>query len=215
VTLSYEFKDPKLLELALTHSSASSSGRDNERMEFLGDAALDLIVAEELYDRAPELPEGQMTELKAAVVSRASLAVVARDMGLDELASVGRGLERRRLSRSVLANLYEAVFAAVYLDGGLEAAREFARETLGASLDGDPEDERSPKQVLQEHVQKRDGLPPTYRMLEERGAMHARAFLVQAETDAESYPPAWGRTVKEAERWAAYEALLVLGMIEP
>ena len=108
----WDFRDPRLLELALTHASTGAS-TDNERLEFLGDAVLDLIVAEELYRLVPELSEGAMTELKAWVVSRKVLAGVARSLELDGRARVGQGMKARALTSSVLANLYEAALGAV------------------------------------------------------------------------------------------------------
>ena len=209
--LPYRFQRPELLELALTHAS-TDSGENNERLEFLGDAALDLVVAEELFHRLGEQSEGALTELKASVVSRRALAEAARRLGLGKLAKVGRGMRQRSLPKSVLANMYEAVLGAVYIDGGYVAAREFALITLRPTLDkvrmlvG----ATNPKQDLQHITQARWGGPPSYKLLEQRGQAHARAFLVSARVDEHTFPSAWGRTVKEAERWAAHEALLVL-----
>jgi ribonuclease-3 len=208
----HAFRDPELRSLALTHASTGAS-RDNERLEFLGDSVLSLVVAEELYRAAPELSEGAMTELKAWVVSRKVLAEAARALELESQARVGLGMKDRALTSSVLANLYEALLGAVYLDGGLEAARAFALETLREPLErargmqGAP----SEKQLLQRLSQVETGVPPEYVVLEERGHAHARAFLVAAEIGGRRFPSAWGRTRKEAERWAAHEALLVLG----
>ncbi len=209
--LPHEFHDPQLLELALTHAS-TGKGADNERLEFLGDAALDLIVAEELYRVHPDLAEGDLTELKASVVSRRTLAEAAQKLELEARARVGRGLDRRALSRSVLANLYEAVLGAVYLDAGLQAAASFALTTLADPLRQVHETRAAtvPKQVFQEHCQRHTGAPPRYEVVESRGKAHARAFLVRAVAGGETYPTAWGRTRKEAEHWAAQEALLTL-----
>jgi ribonuclease-3 len=210
-TLPYEFTDARLLELALTHSSTGHES-DNERLEFLGDAALDLVVAEELFRHHQGLPEGELTELKALVVSRKTLAEAARLLGLEQFARVGQGLRQRTLPRSVLANLYEAILGAVYLDGGLEAVRAFVSTTLTGPLDRvrGLAPIRNPKQRMQEISQKRFGELPTYRVVESRGEAHARAFLIAAEVGAQRFPSAWGRTRKEAENWAAHEALLVL-----
>lgn len=209
--LPHEFRDPALLELALTHSSTDVAA-DNERLEFLGDAALDLIVAEELFRAHAALPEGGLTELKSHVVSRPSLARAARELGLEREARLGLGLRRRALPASVLANLYEAVLGAVYLDGGLEPARGFVRATLGEELRRALEQRGrgNPKQELQQRAQREHAELPRYQLLESRGEAHARAFLVAAELAGERFPPAWGRTRKEAESWAAHEALLVL-----
>ena len=207
--LPHDFRDPALLALALTHASVDEE-RDNERLEFLGDAALDLIVAEELYQHHEDMPEGVLTELKASVVSRGGLASAGRALGLDEMARVGGGMRDRTLPASVVANLYEAVLGAVYLDGGYEAAREFALVTLGETLERVRERSSAPnpKQSLQHICQARWSTLPDYVLLEERGRAHARAFLVAARVGDERYPGAWGRTRKEAERWAAHEALL-------
>jgi ribonuclease-3 len=208
----YEFRDPALLELALTHSSFGHD-RDNERLEFLGDAALDLVVADELYrSEGLELPEGEMTERKSSVVSRKSLAEAAARLGLDRHVRLGPGLQERVLPRSVLANIYEAVLGAVYIDGGLEAVRAFARETLTEALARvrEPSQGHNPKQELQQICQRELGSLPTYVLLEERGAAHARAFQVAVHVSGRRFPSAWGRTRKEAETWAAREALLVI-----
>ncbi|MSR62011.1 MAG: ribonuclease III [Planctomycetes bacterium] len=207
----HDFLDPQLLALALTHASTGNS-TDNERLEFLGDAVLDLVVAEELYRVVPSLDEGAMTELKAWVVSRKVLASVARDMELAEQARVGAGMRDRALTSSMLANLYEAVLGAVYLDAGLDAARAFARTTLEAPLARVHGLKSAPneKQLLQRHSQLVTGVPPAYVVLNERGHAHAKAFLIAAEIGGRRFPGAWGRTHKEAERWAAHEALLVL-----
>lgn len=206
----HEFRDPSLLELALTHGSFG--GASNERLEFLGDCVLDLVVAEELYHAHPELAEGELTALKAELVSRKSLADVARAMRLDEAARTGQGLDGRKLPVSVLANLYEAVLCAVHLDAGLEAARAFVRRTMAAPLEHArlSRAAANPKQELQILLQKAGRALPRYVQLESRGAAHEKVFLVCAEVDGVRHPGAWGRTLREAETWAAREALLAL-----
>jgi ribonuclease-3 len=207
----HAFRDADLLRLALTHASTGAA-EDNERLEFLGDAVLDLVVAEELFRVHADLPEGDLTELKAWVVSRRVLADAAALLDLGRDARLGSGLRDRALPRSVLANLYEAVLGAVYLDAGLEAARGFALTTLAGPLDEVRRRHRgpNPKQGLQRLGQLQTGEPPEYVLLEERGEAHAKAFLVAAVLGTRRFPSAWGRTRKEAERWAAFEALLVL-----
>lgn len=209
--LPYRFADPNLLELALTHSSTGRA-LDNERLEYLGDAVLDLVVAEDLYEHLEAVPEGVLTELKAYVVSRVTLAEAARRMGIEQHVRLGPGLRGRALPRSVLANLYEAVLGAVYLDGGLEAARAFVGATLREPLEEVRAQrlENNPKQELQQICQRRWGRPPQYTVLEQRGQSHARAYRVAAEAADRRFPCAWGRTLKEAERWAALEALIAL-----
>jgi ribonuclease-3 len=209
--LPYSFRDPALFELALTHASCQTE-RDNERLEFLGDAALDLIVAEELYQHHARLAEGALTELKSTVVSRKTLARAALLLGLHDRARVGGGLKGRALPSSVLANLFEAVLGAIYLDGGFEAARAFARATLAEPIVAAKSRDKAenPKQRLQHIAQSRFATLPVYELVEERGRAHARAFLVRAHVLDRVFPSAWGRTRKEAESWAAHEALLVL-----
>ena len=217
--LQYSFQDSTLLELALTHASAGVSTergrRDNERLEFLGDTVLDLVIAEELYGDEEAHSEGQLTEMKAAVVSRKALADAARRLDLALAARLGRGLARREPSRAILANLYEALVGAIYLDGGLEPARAFALRTLDVELEEArrTRDVAVPKQALQEYCQKEWGTPPRYEVVERRGDDHARAFRVRARAQDREFKAAWGRTVKEAESWAAYEALVELGEI--
>ena len=207
----YTFQDGSLLELALTHASVGD-GENNERLEFLGDAVLDLVVADELFRYHTKLPEGDLTEFKAWVVSRNVLAQATQSMQLEDAANIGSGMKHRALPRSVLANLYEAVLGAVYLDGGFEQARDFAVKTLAKPLERvrNSQPGPNPKQVLQQHCQKLVGKPPVYQVVKQRGRAHARAFLVVAEVEGRRFPSAWGRTRKEAERWAAHEALLAL-----
>ncbi len=211
VDLPHTFRDPSLLELALTHSSVGS-GEHYERLEFLGDAVLDLVVCEDLYHQRPGDSEGELTNHKAWVVSRETLAEAALCMGLERLVRTGQGLADQPLPRSILAGVYEAVLGAVHLDAGFAAARDFALATLARPLGlvRSGKSPVNPKQALQELAQKDQGEPPNYVLLEERGEAHARAFLMAAELGGRRFPAAWGRTRKEAERWAAHEALLRL-----
>ncbi len=212
----HAFRDEALLALALTHASTGEPA-DNERLEFLGDAVLDLVVAEALYHAHGDLPEGELTELKAWVVSRAVLARAALALGLERELKVGLGMRERTLPRSVLANVYEALLGAVYLDAGLAAAAAFVSATLAGPLERVRRLQRpaNPKQALQRVAQLATGEPPRYELVDERGSDHAKAFLVAARIGARTFPSAWGRTRKEAERWAAHEALLVLEDEEP
>jgi ribonuclease-3 len=210
--IGYSFRDKNLLAQALTHASVHAE-HDNERLEFLGDATLNLLVTEVLYARVPALSEGVMTEIKAAVVSRRTLAESARELELEARATIGKGLQGRALPVSVLANLYEGVLGAIYLDGGLEPAREFVARTLSRAI-ADAERElgqANPKQRLQHLAQARWATLPSYELVETRGDAHARAFLMRVRLGERVFPSAWGRTRKEAESWAAHEALLLLG----
>ena len=208
--LGYSFVAPSRLAQALTHASCDGA-LNNERLEFLGDAVLDLVVAHALHEREPRWGEGRMTQLKADVVSRRSLAEPARRLELVQHARLGAGLRSRTQSSAVLANLYEAVVGAIFLDGGFEAAQKFVLSTLAPEMERALSDsaQDNPKQRFQELCQARWSCLPSYDLLETRGPAHARAFLVVAGVEDRRFPPAWGRTVKEAESWAAYEALLV------
>lgn len=205
--IEYAFKDESLLTQALTH--ASMGMRHNERLEFLGDAVLDLVVVDDLYRTREDLSEGELTVRKSHVVSRPSLAVAADKLGLPGRTKVGRGLNRDDLSAAVKAGLYESVLGAIFLDGGLEAAAEFIKRTLGEPLSRARSDEgvRVPKQSLQELAQRNGGEPPTYEVLEEAGEPHAPRFLVRARIEERCFPEAWGSTLKEAEGLAAEAAL--------
>lgn len=214
----HPFEDESLCTLALTHASAGVSDsvgrRDNERLEFLGDTVLDLVIAESLFGDRARYPEGALTEMKAQVVSRQALAGAAQRLALGDVARFGRGLDRRALSRSVLANLYEAVVGAIYLDAGLEATQAFILDSLMPEMTAARErgGRARPKQAFQEVCQQRFDGPPSYDVLKTRGDDNAKAFLISARAGGERFPSAWGRTVKEAEHWAAHEALLHLGI---
>lgn len=205
--IQYTFVEPALLEQALTHASVGR--RHNERLEFLGDAVLDLVVVENLFKAREDLPEGELTVRKSHVVSRPSLAVAADELELPGRTKVSRGLDRENLSAAVKAGLYEAVVGAIYLDGGLEAAVEFIQRTLSAPLSRarSIEGVKIPKQGLQELAQTDGGDPPTYEILEETGEAHAPRFSVRARLGDRCFSAAWGSTLKEAESLAAQKAL--------
>jgi len=181
--LSYDFADPGLLERALTHRS--KSGQNYERLEFLGDSVLNFVVSAELYQRYPDLPEGDLTRLRAALVRQQTLAELARGLMLGEHVELGGGeLKSGGYDRdSILADTLEAVFGAVYRDGGLEPARRVILalyETALAALDprAVPKD---PKTRLQEYLQQH-GLPlPTYHILEVSGEPHNQRFVVECQ----------------------------------
>ncbi len=211
--LGHRFRDPALLELALTHRSHGS--RHNERLEFLGDSVLGLVVTEALYERFPELPEGRLSRMRASLVRRETLAEVARALDLGAWLRMGAGeLRSGGFSRSsTLADALEAVMGALYLDAGLAPARDFIRRVLGdrlAALDaGTPV--KDPKTRLQEWLQKR-GLPlPVYRVVEVEGPPHRQTFTVDCEVSGLAAPRrARGSSRRQAEQAAAAEALAAL-----
>ena len=178
--LSYRFSDESLLLRALTHRSAG--GLHNERLEYLGDAALSLVVAEALYQRLPDAPEGHLSRLRASLVRRSSLAEMARDLGFPKRLRLGPGeLKSGGFRRdSILADACEAVLGAIYLDGGLEALRPVVLRLYGARLEALPahEELKDPKTLLQERLQSR-GLPlPSYRVETVEGEDHCQLFTV-------------------------------------
>lgn len=216
--LGYRFKDRELLERALTHSSvARSRSESNERLEFLGDAVLGLVVCQALYERDERLAEGEMTRVKSWVVSRETCAQVSIDHGVTELMSLGKGLTNGgQLPQSISAALLEALIGAVYLDGGLEPARELILRLVGGYIDqalGDGH-QKNYKSALQQHAQRRWGLTPEYVLLDEKGPDHDKAFEVAVSINGTHYPSAWGKTKKDAEQDSARLALSELGLLD-
>ena len=216
--LGHAFRDPALLEEALTHTSAADTRlRSNERMEFLGDAVLDLVVVEELYRRFPEYFEGEMTKVKSAVVSRRTCASVARETGLDELLIVGKGIEgRREIPASLSAAVYESIVAALYLDGGFEVAKRYVEATMTPhiiKLAGNLH-QHNFKALLQQHAQKLLGATPHYELLDEKGPDHSKCFEVGVTLGGRRYDGAWGPNKKVAEQKAALLALYELEVVD-
>lgn len=212
--IGYQFSDPTWLEKALTHSSNRSDlGLSNERMEFLGDAILGMVVSEYLFNAYQGHTEGELTAVKSIVVSQRTLARLSRALRLDEFLSVGRGMSRgRRLPNSVVANVFEALVAAIYLDRGLQAAREFLLRNLVAEIrDAEhTKQHKNFKSVLQQLVQRKRGSTPVYRVIEESGPDHAKSFRVVTLIEGVEYGTGWGRNKKEAEQHAARETLALV-----
>jgi len=218
--LGYSFRQPQLLEEALTHKShvneaRDKSRKDNERLEFLGDAVLSLIISEHLAASSPGSTEGMLSKHKAHLVSEASLAKAARGLDLGNLLRLGRGeeLTQGREKPSLLANALEALIAAVYLDGGLEAARTFTLRTLAQELQELQEAEgpagvQDYKTQFQEWCQKRLETLPQYRTVRESGPDHQKTFEVQLTLQGDVVGMGVGRTKKEAEQMAAKQALV-------
>ncbi len=208
--LGIQFNNPELLRQALTHASTGEGlNGHNERLEFLGDAVLDLIIAEHLYTEHPERAEGDLTECKAMVVSRTELARAASQMSLEKWIIVGRGIKKGdSLPRSILSNTLEALIGAYYLDSGLEPTKKFTLQFLRISIDRALQEAVNFKMLLQNYTQKKWNEVPSYELVTRGGPSFSRSFLIQAVVHGEKYPPAWGKTKKEAEQWAAREALL-------
>jgi ribonuclease-3 len=216
--LGHRFKNASILESALTHASiAHSRLASNERLEFLGDAVLGLVICEELYSRFPDYLEGEMTRIKSVVVSRDTCSRVATDIGLMEHVSLGKGITgAAQLPTSLAACAYEACVGALYLDGGLRAARKFILKHMADEIDHVVAGEYSLnyKSLLQQHAQRDLGATPHYEVLDEKGPDHAKAFEIAVVIHGRRYPSAWGPSKKAAEQRAAMEALRVLGELE-
>ncbi len=212
--LGHRFASPALLAQALTHAStAAGAGTDNERLEFLGDSVVSLAVNDHLFRYFTQCAEGALTEIKSAVVSTAALARRARELELGRFALLGKGMPARgQLSDSVLANLFEAVVGAFYLDAGFERAREFVLDQLVGEIEAmaDGSGERNHKAALQQLSARRWNELPRYRVLAAKGPDHDKVFEVVALVGERTFAPAAGRTKKEAEQRAAANALAEL-----
>lgn len=217
--LNYSFRNPALLSEALSHSSYANEHRSahlssNERLEFLGDSVLGFVTAEFLFTRHPDLPEGDLTRIRAALVCEQSLYEVARKLDLGRYLKLGRGEEAGggRERTSILADATEAVFAAVYLDGGIAAASELIHRVLLCAEREEAVEERRRdyKTALQELVQRQADQTLTYRMVDEQGPDHAKVFSAEVLLNGVALGSGTGHSKKEAEQAAARSALAVL-----
>jgi ribonuclease-3 len=215
--LGRKFENPQFALQALTHSSAKDKDSPcNERLEFLGDSILGHVVSEHLFHHFPGYEEGDLSTLKSVIVSAPTLARKAQELGLDRVVILGRGLkEKRNLPRSILANSLEALIAAIYLDGGFEAARSFILTLLKGTVDEvlKDEHEKNYKSLLQDYAQRSRATIPAYRVMKEEGPDHKKMFQVVVELAGTQYGPAWGANKKEAEQKAAKRALQTLGLL--
>lgn len=216
--IQYTFKDPALLDRALTHASCTGHRlHSNERLEFLGDAILNYLVCEYLFDRYPDLLEGELTKIKSAVVSRKVCAKISRKMKLSSLLSLGKGMSNRpSLPGSISAAVLESVIAAIYLDGGIEPARQFIIERITPFIEeaADSTHQQNFKSVLQHYSQRYLPNNPTYQLLNERGPDHSKRFEVCVEIEGRRLSSGWGTSKKEAEQAAAQNALCELNLAE-
>lgn len=215
--LDYQFKDPQLLHEAFLHSSAADDRRrSNERLEFLGDSVLSLVICDTLFQRFPGYLEGDLTKIKSRLVSRKSCADIANKLELPNYMQVGKGMERSRaMNGSVAAASLESVIAAIFLDGGMDAAAAFIRrifEPMIVKADAEQHQENF-KSLLQQHCQRQHNCTPYYELLDEKGPDHNKCFEVAVVLRHHRYPGGWGVTKKEAEQKAAYNALLEIGLI--
>lgn len=211
--IGYYFKDKSLLKQALTHSSFSNEQRINklknyERLEFLGDAVLELISSKFFFLENPNMTEGQMTKLRSSMVCEQALAYCARDIELGEYLLLGKGEEASggRMRESIISDVMEAIIGALFLDGGFEVAEKFVLDFILSDLENKQLFYDS-KTILQEKVQK-EGKVLNYQLLEEIGPDHDKKFVVEACIDGIPFTKGTGRNKKTAEQNAAYEALM-------
>ena len=214
--IGYTFREPALLKQALMHSSYTNEKhlpkyQCNERLEFLGDAVLELVSSEYLYLNSPHTPEGELTKTRASMVCEPSLALCARDIGLGDYLLLGKGEEATggRHRDSVTSDAMEALIGAVYLDGGFTSAKEFIHRFVLTDL----EDKKlfyDSKTILQEMVQGMKAGTISYRLTGEEGPDHDKSFYVEVLIGDRAYGEGKGRTKKAAEQQAAYRAILKL-----
>jgi ribonuclease-3 len=209
--LQYTFRDRDLLRQCLTHASVAKTRlASNERLEFLGDSILGMIVCEMLYHRFPEYPEGELTQIKSLLVSRDTCAEISKDQGLDQFLILGKGLRiYKTIPESIVGAVLESLIAGVYLDGGMPAARTFVERLIATEIDRVIEAEhlKNFKSQLQQLAQKSYSETPVYRLLDEKGPDHSKCFKVAAVIGPQVFSPAWGQNKKTAEQRAACNAL--------
>ena len=214
--IGYEFRDFSLLKRAMMHSSYTNEKNMpkyecNERLEFLGDAVLELVSSEFLFKESPKVSEGELTKTRASMVCEPSLAMCAADIGLGDYLLLGKGEEATggRLRDSITSDAMEALIGAVYLDGGFTNAKEFIHRFVLTDL----EDKKlfyDSKTILQEMMQAQGREPVAYRLVREDGPDHSKSFFVEAVIGKKVYGAGSGRSKKAAEQRAAYEAILRL-----
>jgi ribonuclease-3 len=209
--IGYYFRQPELLRAALTHASGADSRlASNERLEFLGDAVLGLVTCEQLFTRFPDYQEGDLTKIKSVVVSRRTCARISRNLNLGDFLFMGKGMHvHAAVPANLLADVFESLVAAIYLDGGLDAARRFILQYVGPEIEQVAESAHGGnfKSVLQQVAQKEFNATPQYLLLDEKGPDHSKCFKIAAMIGRQSFPGAWGRNKKEAEQKAAMNAL--------
>ncbi len=212
--IGYEFKDKRLMVQALTHSSFSNEQKINkfknyERLEFLGDAVLELLSSRFFYENYPDMAEGQMTRMRSSMVCEPALAFCARDLSLGDFILLGKGEEATggRMRDSIISDVMEAVIGAIYLDGGIDKANEFVQKYVLSDLE-DKQLFYDSKTILQEQVQKK-GQELVYQLVSESGPDHDKIFVVEAVIDGQVVGKGQGRNKKSAEQQAAYQVLLM------
>lgn len=217
-SVGYKFKDERLLQRALTHTSYANEcneghNKSNERLEFLGDSVLGIITAEHFYLNFKDLPEGELTKLRAATVCENSLSSFARQLGLGEYLLLGKGEMCTGGSDrpSILADAFEALIAAIYLDGGIEQAKKFVLKYVDKAVE-EHRGFKDYKTVLQEVIQKNPGEVIEYVLVKESGPDHNKRFEVEVHLNSNVIGKGVGTSKKKAEQLAAKEALELMGL---
>jgi len=215
--IGYEFSNRDLLHKAFTHSSAVDNRLfSNERQEFLGDSILGMVICQNLFEQFPDYLEGDLTQIKSMLVSRRACAKIIKQLGLQRFLRVGKGMaESRALAGSLAAGVMEALIAAIYIDGGFEAARSFILRMFDSLIEqANAEQVRGNfKSLLQQYAQQHLNLTPIYEILDEKGPDHDKCFEVEAVVGVRRFPSAWGTNKKEAEQKAALNALVELEIV--
>jgi ribonuclease-3 len=209
--IGYKFNDQGLLLSALTHSSGAEHRlASNERLEFLGDSILGVVVCELLYHQYPNYLEGDLTRIKSIVVSRQTCAKISQSLGMQDFLILGKGMTTNpTVPVSLLADVFESLVAALYLDGGIEVARDFILKYISPEIESAAGGESgfNYKSVLQQVAQREHGTTPTYQLMDEKGPDHSKCFKIAAQVGPAQFHAAWGRNKKEAEQRAARNAL--------
>jgi ribonuclease-3 len=212
--IGYQFRHPDMLRAALTHTSGADTRlASNERLEFLGDSVLGLVCCEQLYLRFPDYQEGDLTKVKSAVVSRRTCARISRQLHLDDFLFMGKGMKGMHghgvVPANLMADVFESLVAAIYLDGGLEPAKNFILQYINPEIEEIAEAAHAGnyKSQLQQVAQREYGETPLYELLDEKGPDHSKCFKIAAVIGKYRHAAAWGRNKKEAEQKAAINAL--------
>jgi ribonuclease-3 len=216
--IGYKFENKAFLVSALTHASGAQHRlASNERLEFLGDAILGQFVCERLFLQYPEYLEGDLTKIKSVVVSRQTCTKISEALGMQDFLVLGKGMTTHpTVPPSVLADVFESLVAAIYLDGGSPASQDFLSRFIGPEIElaATSESGGNYKSLLQQLAQRDNGMTPTYQLIDEKGPDHSKCFNVAAQIGKTRYQPAWGRNKKEAEQRAARNALAEINQEE-